>query len=93
MELHAPILAPRYYEFPYSPLPEFSVWRYGLYAAVFADAGKTWFRSEGYSGRHWYSGFGGGLHFLLPYSIVARVEYAWNPEGEGQLILDLGMAF
>lgn len=93
VEVHVPILSPRYYEFPYSPLPEFSVWRYGLYAAVFADAGKTWFRGEGYGGRHWYSGFGGGLHFLLPYSVVARVEYAWNPHGVGEIVLDLGMSF
>ena len=93
LELRIPLLSPRYYEFPYSPIPEFSVWRYGLYAGVFADAGKTWFRSEGPDGRRWYSGFGGGLHLLLPYSIIIRTEYAVNRRGDGQLIVDFGASF
>lgn len=93
LEVRIPLLLPRYYEFPYSPLPEFSVWRYGLYLGFFADAGKTWFRSEGYSGRHWYSGFGFGLHFLLPYSLVVRTEIALNPEGKAEIVLDTGVAF
>lgn len=93
VELRIPILTPRYYEFPYSPIPEFSVWRYGIYAGIFADAGKTWFRNEGYSGRHWYSGFGAGLHFLLPYSLVVRTEFGLNPEWKGELILDVGVSF
>lgn len=93
VEVRIPILSPRYYEFPYSPLPEFSLWRYGLYAALFADAGKAWFRSEGFGGRKWYSGFGAGLHFLLPYSIIVRTEYAWNRKGRGQFVLDFGASF
>lgn len=93
VELRFPILSPRYYEFPYSPLPEFGLWRYGLYASLFADAGKTWFRSEGFWGRKWYSGFGGGLHFLLPYSIIIRTEYAWKRKGRGQFVLDFGASF
>lgn len=93
LELRIPILSPRYYEFPYSPLPEFSVWRYGLYAGFFADAGKTWFRSEGFDGRPWYSGVGAGLHFLLPYSIIIRTEYAVNRSGKGQFLVDFGTSF
>ncbi len=93
VEVRIPILSPRYYEFPYSPLPEFSVWRYGLYAGIFADAGKTWFRSEGPGGRRWYSGFGAGLHFLLPYSIIIRTEFAVNQSGKGQFVIDFGSSF
>ena len=93
LELRIPLLSPRYYEFPYSPIPEFSVWRYAMYAAVFADAGKTWFRSEGFGGRRWYSGAGAGLHFLLPYSIILRAEYAVNRHGKGEVVLDLGASF
>lgn len=93
VELRVPLLLPRYYEFPYSPLPQFSLWRYGLYAGIFADFGKAWFRKEGFSGRHWYSGFGAGLHFLLPYSLVVRAELAVNPEWEAEFILDTGVSF
>lgn len=93
LEVRIPILTPRYYVFESAPLEEFSVWRYGLYAGIFADAGKTWFRSEGPGGRRWYSGFGGGLHFLLPYSIIIRTEYAVSRSGKGQFILDFGTSF
>jgi outer membrane protein assembly factor BamA len=93
VELRIPVLTPRYYEFPYSPIPQFSLWRYGVYAGIFADAGKTWFRDEGFNGRHWYSGFGAGLHFLLPYSVVVRTEVAVNPEWKAEFILDAGVSF
>lgn len=93
LELRVPILSPRYVEVDWSPLPEFSLLRYGLYVAVFADAGKSWFRSETYGGRHWYSGFGAGLHILLPYSLIVRTEMAMNPEGRAEAILDVGVSF
>ena len=73
--------------------PEFRIWRYGLYAALFADAGKTWFRSEGFYGRPWYSGFGAGLHFLLPYSIIVRTEFAVNRSGRAEAIVTFDAAF
>lgn len=93
VELRVPILLPRYTELEWSPVPEFSLLRYGLYAAIFADAGKAWFRHEGFGGQPWYTGYGFGLHFLLPYSLVARSEVAWNPSGRAELVLDLGVSF
>jgi outer membrane protein assembly factor BamA len=53
LELRIPLLSPRYYEFTASPLPEFSLWRYGIYAGIFADAGRIWYRDEGMGVRHW----------------------------------------
>lgn len=93
VELRFPILNPRYYIFPYSWLPEFSVWRYGLYAGLFADVGRIWHRGKPLSMHDWKSGFGGGLHFLLPYSVVVRTEYAMNNRGVGQFVLDFGVSF
>lgn len=94
VELRIPVLLPRYLRLrtPYLP-PEFSVWRYGLYIGVFADAGKIWYRTESFSRTPWRSGFGVGLHFLLPYSIVVRTECALNNMGRRDLILDLGASF
>jgi outer membrane protein insertion porin family len=92
-ELRFPILKPRYYNFPYSFLPEFSVWRFGVYAGLFADVGRIWYRQEPLSSRGWKSGVGGGIHFLLPYSIVARTEYAVNNEWRGQVFVDFGVSF
>ena len=34
------------------------------------------------------TGYGAGIHFLLPYSVVLRTEYAWNEYGMGQFIID-----
>jgi outer membrane protein insertion porin family len=93
VEFRFPILHPRYVYFPYSWLPEFSLLRYGLYGGFFADAGRIWERRQGFSFDGWKSGFGGGLHFLLPYSIVVRTEYALNDRGMGQFVLDFGVSF
>lgn len=94
VELRVPILLPRQGTITTLALPpQFSVWRFGLYAGFFADAGKTWYRSEGIGQRSWYSGYGLGLHFLLPYSLVVRTEYARNHRGTGEFVLDFGASF
>jgi len=94
IELRVPILMPRYHmvSLKYLP-PEFSVWRYGLYAGFFADAGTIWYRGDQFSTLPWYSGYGAGLQFLLPYSVVVRTEYAFNQKGQGQFVLDFGASF
>jgi outer membrane protein assembly factor BamA len=94
VELRVPILKPRYHtvSLKYLP-PEFSVWRYGLYAGFFADAGTIWYRGDSFSQRPWYAGYGGGLQFLLPYSTIIRTEYAFNQHGRGQFVLDFGASF
>ena len=94
VELRVPILKPRYetVSIPFLP-PEFSVWRYGLYAGIFADAGTTWFRTDQVLEGPWYAGYGAGLQFLLPYSFVLRTEYAFNQHGRGQFVLGFGASF
>lgn len=94
IELRVPILMPRYHmvSLKYLP-PEFSVWRYGLYAGFFADAGTIWYRGDEFSKLPWYTGYGAGLQFLLPYSSIVRTEYAFNQQGQGQFVLDFGASF
>lgn len=92
IELRFPLLNPRYFETPIA-IPQFKVLRYGLYAGFFADAGKIWYRSESFSSKPWLLGYGAGLHFLLPYSIIVRTEYAWNELGQGRFVLDFGVSF
>jgi outer membrane protein assembly factor BamA len=89
IELHWPLLSTRTIQFSAIPLPaEFSVWRFGVGLALFADAGTSWFRKSTFSLNSLASGYGAGVHFLLPYSFVMRTEYAWNEYGKGQFILD-----
>jgi len=92
LEIRFPIFRPRYLHVPI-PIPQFSVLRYGLSAGIFADAGKIWYRSESFSSKPWLAGVGAGLHFLLPYSVVIRTEYAWNGKRRGQFVLDFGASF
>lgn len=93
LEFRIAILKPRYLTLRFIPVPEFSVLRYGLYAGIFADGGKVWYRSQPFPGKDWRSGYGAGLHFLLPYSVVVRTEYAFNNFGKGQFFFDFGASF
>ncbi len=90
-ELHVPVLAVRYLKMDLLP-DGFNLWRFGMSAALFGDAGTAWFRSGKFSTANLTKGYGGGIHLLLPYSAVLRIEYAWNERREGELIIDLGAA-
>jgi outer membrane protein assembly factor BamA len=88
-ELRFSLLSPRTIRVSGLPLPEeFTVWRFGISLALFADAGTTWNRGDHPGLRDLASGVGGGLHILLPYSVVIRIEYARNSAHRGQWILD-----
>jgi len=94
LELRFTLLRPRVFQLTGTPIPdEFAVWRFGVSLALFADAGATWFRGEKLLPESFLSGYGGGINFLLPYGIIARIEYAFNNEGRGELILDFRTAF
>ncbi len=94
VELRIPILKPRTYHFRLISLPpEFSFWRLGLGFALFADAGVTWYRGDKLTFNSFASGYGGGFHFMLPYSLVVRTEFALNEYGKGQFIFDVRSSF
>ncbi len=90
IELRHPLFGPNTYQMQSLPLPpEFTVWRFGISLAIFADAGTTWYRGDKLTFNSFHSGYGGGIHFLLPYGYVVRTEYAWNEYRHGEFILDL----
>lgn len=95
IEAHYPIVSPRYIRFDFIPFEQFRDVRYAVNVAVFADAGTTWMKKNSVSLNNIYSGYGVGLHFLLAYSAVVRVEFG-IPYGKnlskGDLILDIGAA-
>ena len=91
-ELHYTLMSPRY--FNVTELPKaFGVWRFGVVASAFADAGTVWFRSEPFALDKFVKGYGIGINFLLPYSVVFRAEYALNEVRQGEFIFDLGSTF
>lgn len=91
-ELHYTLLSPQYFRVRALP-PEFSVWRFGVTAAAFADAGTVWFRGTPVALDNFIKGYGAGIDFLLPYSAVIRAEYALNEVRRGEFILQVGASF
>jgi outer membrane protein assembly factor BamA len=88
-EFRVPLLTPRYFSVGFLPR-EFGLWRFGISAAVFADAGTVWFRGQPFALNDLAKGYGAGIHFLLPYSVVLRTEVAWNEARRSQFIIDVG---
>lgn len=91
-ELHYQLFEPVYVRMRFLP-QQFSVLRFGMVVALFGDAGTVWFRGVDPSLGGFKRGYGGGLHFLLPYSMVLRADYGWNEFRKGEFILDLGSSF
>ncbi len=91
-ELHYPLISPRYFVVNFLPR-EFGVWKFGVYAALFFDAGTVWFRGKPFALDTFSKGYGAGLHFLLPYGMVMRTEYGFNEARRGEFILDFGTSF
>jgi outer membrane protein assembly factor BamA len=90
LELRFPLLRQLTIDVTALPIPEeFAIWRFGINLALFADAGSTWYRGDRVKLWSFNSGYGAGFHFLLPYGLGARVEYARNNYGRGEFILDL----
>jgi len=90
VELRYSLLDARTILFSAVPVPsEFSVWRFGISLALFTDTGAIWYRGDKLTFSSFASGYGGGIHWLLPYSVVVRTEYAWNDYGVGQFIIDI----
>lgn len=93
LELRVPIIPVRFFKVGAIPVPEFGIWRFGLYVALFGDAGKVWYRSDSFSLQNLVKGYGVGLNFLLPYNSVLRLEYALNEARRGEVIFDLSGSF
>lgn len=89
LELHLPVFSPRYFRIGSLPA-QFNLWRFGVVAVLFGDAGTVWFRPAPFALDRFIKGYGMGLHFLLPYSFILRTEYGFNESRHGEFILDVG---
>lgn len=95
-EFRFPILPVQYLDVDYGA-PLFGQYSsdlpFGISGGLFYDLGSVWFKDEETIPSRYFTGFGFGLNFHLPYIEVFRVEYAFNPDWQGQLIFDLKAAF
>jgi outer membrane protein assembly factor BamA len=92
-ELRMPVVAPRFITFNFLDIYQFNTMRFGVYAALFTDVGKIWFRSNSFDDVPWLSSAGVGLHFLLPYSSILRFEFSVNAFGQGRIAATGGVPF
>jgi len=93
LELRVPVIKPGYLVWENAPYSEIAVLRYGLFFSVFTDVGTTWYKEENPLKKKLTSGYGVGLNFLLPYSVVLRIEYAVDEHFKGQFIFDAIASF
>jgi outer membrane protein assembly factor BamA len=92
VELRYLLFNPIYPKVDFLPA-EFSVWRFAIALTAFGDAGTVWFRGTPLALDRFLKGYGGGINFLLPYSIVVRAEYGFNEVRRGEFIIDVGASF
>jgi hypothetical protein len=67
--------------------------KFGISAGIFFDTGMVWYNRSQVGLQNLDSGFGAGLHFHLPYIDLLRVEYGFDTDYKGELILDLEKSF
>lgn len=95
VELRVPLTRIRYFSWKKAPAFSklFQGLKYGLSMGFFIDSGIVWDRTEQISPERLFSGYGGGLHFHLPYINLIRVERAWSDKGVGEWIIDAEVMF
>ncbi|MDW7680423.1 MAG: BamA/TamA family outer membrane protein, partial [bacterium] len=95
VELRFPIVPIRYLNLP--PVPGFEAYsrylKFGVSGGIFYETGAVWFHTEGLNRDRFRTGFGAGVHFLLPYIDVFRIDLGFNFEWEPQLIAEIKTAF
>ena len=86
------LFGPKHLVIENMPMPQLSVLRYGLAASFFVDAGEVW-NKRAFKWNKFDVGFGFGLNFLLPYSLVLRAELGFNSSFKIDPIFDVGVSF
>jgi len=94
-ELRFPILPIRYFSFENGPLIPglYKDLKFGISGGIFMDSGISWQSKSEISLNNFYTGYGVGLHFHLPYVFILRFDFALNDQGSGQIIIDAGVSF
>ncbi len=95
LALRFPLLKTRYFDLPSYLLPESSMHnlKFGINGGLFAESGVVWEKPAEFALPNFISGFGLGLHFLLPYIEVLRMDLAFNEKLQSQLLVEILMPF
>jgi outer membrane protein assembly factor BamA len=95
VEYRIPIIPVRYHSWENAPLfsPFFQGLKFGISMGIFADTGIVWDDGRQFALTNFYTGYGAGIHFHLPYIYLFRIDWAINDQGNTELIFDLGVSF
>lgn len=93
-EFRFPILPITYHDWgPFESMGRYGAnLRFGISGGLFFDTGNIWFDDE-FDLEDNISGWGAGLQFFLPYNGLIRVEYGFDEDWDGQIIVDALVAF
>ena len=92
-ELRMPVLDAQYLEADFIPVRQFKTLRFGLFAALWMDVGKIWYRNQSPFLAPLHGGYGAGLHAILPYGLVARLDAGFDRFGVPDVVFDAGASF
>ncbi|MFZ1320114.1 MAG: POTRA domain-containing protein [Ignavibacteria bacterium] len=71
-------------------------YKFGLYATIFYDVGGIWYKDDNFFDTQFYSGYGVGLNFILPFGFVGRTDFCLrqqNNELYTTVLFDLDASF
>ena len=98
-EIRRPILSTKYFDFFSDLFPGTSTkdLKFGINAGLFAETGIAWNKQKEFNSindiDNLISGFGAGIHIILPYIEVLRIDFAFDEKYNYETILEIGMAF
>ncbi|MEJ2544761.1 MAG: BamA/TamA family outer membrane protein [Calditrichaceae bacterium] len=98
-EIRRPIVSTQYFDFFSNLFPGTSTknLKFGINAGLFAETGIAWHKESEFNSindiENLISGFGAGIHIILPYIEVLRIDFAFDENYNYETILEVGMAF
>jgi outer membrane protein assembly factor BamA len=94
-EARIPVLPVRYVSWKNAPYfaSFFQGLKYGAALTFFMDTGIPWNKSNQFALNNFYTGYGVGINFRVPYVYVLRLEFAINDRRQTQWIFDVAVSF
>ena len=88
------LIPKRYFSIKNSLLPDYLTRDlfFGMGLGIFADTGLAWDAKDQLDPDNFKSGFGFGIHFLIPYVELLRFDVAFNEDFKTQYIFEVGAA-
>lgn len=93
--IRVPVIPIRYFTFNSLLLPDVFTTniKFGVNVGIFVESGQVTQTRKQFAVRKMVTGFGAGVHFLLPYVEVLRMDLAFDEKWHHQFIVEILMPF